>query len=101
MEPKATIAIEAASLGDLNQALDDLAQAMERILTVDTKIKASIAIECDTMDDLRAALNQIGLAFELTDAHVTAKVSNAPIAVYFGRQLTPTPMERAIRAATS
>lgn len=99
MEPKATIAIEAASLGDLNQALDEVAEAMQSVLTIDTKIKASIAIECELMDHLRDALRKIGYAFEYTDAHVTAKVSSAPIAVYFGLQLTPTPMERAIRDA--
>ena len=91
---KATISIKAESLGDLNEALDAIASAMNVSLAAQLSFSTTIGIEADHLPHLRTMLDDIAEAVASSECEVAAK---APLAAYRNRRLDPTPMERAIQ----
>jgi hypothetical protein len=94
---KATIAIKASSMRELVEALQNIADEASMQIVQRASVSTSIAIEADDIDDLRDALGAITGALSSSD-EVECKVS-APGAVWHGRRLDPTPMERYINSA--
>ena len=95
---KASIALKAESLGDLNETLDLIANATGIHLVTKATISTSIAVESETIEDLRRILDGIAGAVSgsMAETEVSAK---APMEVYAAgsRRLDLTPMERAIQ----
>lgn len=95
---KASIALKAESLGDLNETLDLIANATGIHLVTKATISTSIAVEAETIEDLQQVLSGIAGAVRgsMAETEVSAK---APMEVYAtgNRRLDLTPMERAIQ----
>jgi hypothetical protein len=94
---KATITLKAETLGDLNEALDAIANASGNTFAVKATISTTITVEAGALSDLGLILDGIATAVAFSAVEVTAK---APLAAYRQRRLDATPMERAIHEAS-
>ena len=94
---KATVSIRAESMYALTNALESIAERATMQIVASAAVSTSISIDADDADDLSEALGAIAQAIGYSDG-VECKIA-APGAVWHGRRLDLTPMERAINSA--